>query len=210
MLDGFEILAGERRWRAAQRAGLHEVPVMVRAIPDREALEIALVENIQREDLQPLEEARGYQRLIEEFAYTQEQLAQRVGKSRSHVANMMRLLGLPDGVRALLEEGRLTMGHARALLGARDPEALAHEVVRRDMSVRETERATQRPRAASATAGRAPRDPDVAALEATLAATLGLKVSFHPGAGESGALQIHYRTLDQLEMVLNRLRSPQL
>ncbi|HUZ75440.1 MAG TPA: ParB/RepB/Spo0J family partition protein [Stellaceae bacterium] len=208
MLDGFEILAGERRWRAAQRAGLHEVPVVVRAIADREALEIALVENIQREDLQPLEEARGYQRLIEEFAYTQEQLAQRVGKSRSHVANMMRLLGLPEGVRSLLEDGRLTMGHARALLGATDPEALAHEVVRRDMSVRETERAAQRPRAPNAAAGRPPRDPDVTALETALAAALGLKVSFHPGAGETGTIQIHYRTLDQLDMVLTKLRPP--
>jgi ParB family transcriptional regulator, chromosome partitioning protein len=207
MLDGFEILAGERRWRAAQRARLHEVPVIVRALADRDALEIALVENIQREDLQPLEEARGYQRLIEEFAYTQEQLAQRVGRSRSHIANMIRLLSLPDGVRTLLEDGRISMGHARALLGAPEPEALAREVVRLGMSVRETERAAQRP--TTAPAGRAARsapDPDVAALEAALAASLGLKVSLHPRAGESGTIEVHYRTLDQLDLVLNRLR----
>src|SRR5713226_7916208 len=138
--NSYEIIAGERRWRAAQLAQLHEVPVVIKELDDRAALEIALVENVQREDLTALEEAEGYRRLMEEFGYTQEALGTAVGKSRSHVANMMRLLALPDPVRALVESGALTAGHARALLNAADPEGLAREIVRRGLNVRQAER----------------------------------------------------------------------
>lgn len=209
LANGFEIIAGERRWRAAQRARLADVPVLVHELGDREALELALVENIQREDLLPLEEARGYQRLIDEFRYTQEQLAARVGKSRSHLANMMRLLGLPDAVKRLLEDGKLTAGHARALLGAADPEALAQAVVRRGLSVRETERAVQARVAATPDPHlTAPRDPNVAALERELTALLGLKVAIHSDGGPKGSVEIRYRSLDQLDALLLRLKMP--
>jgi ParB family transcriptional regulator, chromosome partitioning protein len=209
MLDGFEILAGERRWRAAQLAKLREVPVLVRDVADRDALEFALVENMQREDLLPLEEARGFERLIEEFRYTQEQLAVRVGKSRSHVANMMRLLGLPDAVKRMLDDGSLTAGHARALLAAKDPETLARAVVRDGLSVRQTEQAAQSSHRAGShrSHAAAPRDPDVAALERELAAALGLKVAIKFNGVQGGTLTIHCRTLDQFDAVLARLRA---
>jgi ParB family transcriptional regulator, chromosome partitioning protein len=210
MPDYFEIIAGERRWRAAQRAKLHEVPAIVRALDDRAALEVALVENIQRQDLQPLEEARGFLRLIEEFGYTQETLGARVGKSRSHVANMIRLLSLPEEVKLLLEQGHLTMGHARALLGASDPASLALEVVRFQMTVRDTERAAQdphrEPQDPRQLLPRFMRDPDAVALEKELSAILGLKVGLHGKGGERGQLVISYRTLDQLDEVLAKLR----
>jgi len=207
MLDGYEILAGERRWRAAQRAKLREVPVIVRDVADRDALEFALVENMQREDLLPLEEARGFQRLIEEFRYTQEQLAARVGKSRSHVANMIRLLGLPEPVQRLLEDGSLSAGHARALLTAKDPEALARAVVHGGLNVRQTEKAAQSSHHAAARGTlAAARDPDLAALERELAALLGLKVAIRFKAARGGTLTIHCRTLDQFDVVLGRLR----
>src|SRR5262249_53948249 len=141
--SAYEIIAGERRWRAAQRAQLHEIPVVIRELDNREALEVALVENVQRQDLTPLEEAEGYRRLIEEFSHTQEDLAKSVGKSRSHVANTMRLLGLPDPVKLHVEAGRLTAGHARALLNAQDAVMLADEVVRRGLNVRQTEQLAQ-------------------------------------------------------------------
>jgi ParB family chromosome partitioning protein len=208
MLDGFEIIAGERRWRAAQRARLVELPVLVHDLDDRAALELAIVENVQREDLQPLEEARGYQRLIEEFRYTQEQLASRVGKSRSHVANMIRLLGLPEAVKLLLEDGRLTAGHARALLGAADPEALAQQVLRLDLSVRQTERAAQAPRPETAKDAAALRDPNVAALEHEMTTVLGLKVSIRIDGPARGSVEIRYRSLDQLDSVLAKLKAP--
>ena len=206
----YEIIAGERRWRAAQLAGLHEVPVLVRSLTDREALEIALIENIQRQDLTPLEEAEGYQRLMDEFEHTQEDLARSVGKSRSHVANMLRLLGLPDAVKGMVQDGSLTMGHARALLTAPDPAELAKEVVKRGLSVRQTEqlvRQAQQQAGAGETAGGkavAHKSPDTLALEQELAQALGLKVALSSD-GAAGSLTIHYKNLDQLDTVLARI-----
>ena len=202
----FELVAGERRWRAAQRVGLHEVPVVIRRITDSEALEIALVENLQREDLSPLEEAEAYSRLMDEFGRTQASLAEAVGKSRSHVANTMRLLSLPAPVRRQLDEGELSAGHARALLAAADPTALATEVVRRGLNVRATERLVQR----RAEAPRAPqlpiRDADTLALERDLSAMIGLRVTLEPKK-RGGSLTLHYTSLDQLDRVLRLLRS---
>jgi ParB family transcriptional regulator, chromosome partitioning protein len=202
---GFELVAGERRWRAAQRLGLHEVPVVVRPIADSEALEIALVENLQREDLSPLEEAEAYRRLIEEFDRTQASLAQAVGKSRSHVANTVRLLSLPTPVRRLVDEGELSAGHARALLAAADPAALAEEIVRRGLNVRATERLVQR-RAETPALKRRPRDVDTLALERELGTLLGLRVTLEPKK-RGGALTLHYANLDQLDRVLSLLRA---
>jgi ParB family transcriptional regulator, chromosome partitioning protein len=200
----FELVAGERRWRAAQRLGLHEVPVIVRPIADSEALEIALVENLQREDLSPLEEAEAYSRLMEEFGRSQARLAEAVGKSRSHVANTVRLLSLPAPVRRRLDEGELSAGHARALLAATDPAALAEEVVRRGLNVRATERLVQR-RAETSSPKRRPRDADTSALERELGAALGLRVTLEPKK-RGGALTLHYASLDQLDRVLGLLR----
>jgi len=202
--NSFEIVAGERRWRAAQIARLHEVPVIIREIADGEALELALVENVQRQDLSPLEEAEGYRRLIEEFKNTQEDLARRVGKSRSHVANALRLLGLPEPVKALLEQGRLTAGHARALLSGADPAALAEQVVARGLNVRQTERLAQQRRSAPSAKTTREKDADTLALERDLSALLGLRVTISI-QGRGGALTIHYRTLEQLDDVLKRL-----
>jgi ParB family chromosome partitioning protein len=200
----FELVAGERRWRAAQRVGLHEIPVVVRALADAEALEIALVENIQRESLSPLEEAAAYDRLMAEFGRTQASLAEAVGKSRSHVANTLRLLGLPEPVRRQVEEGELSAGHARALLTANDPVGLADEVVRRGLNVRATERLVQR-RAEPASPKTARRDPDTAELEREISVSLGLRVTLEPKA-RGGALTLHYASLDQLDRVLRLLR----
>ncbi|MDE0540241.1 MAG: ParB/RepB/Spo0J family partition protein [Rhodospirillales bacterium] len=205
--EAYEIIAGERRWRAAQRAKLHEVPVIERQLSDAEALEIALVENLQREDLSPVDEAQGYRRLADEFGHTQEDLARILGKSRSHIANMLRLLNLPDGVKALLDGGGISPGHARALLAARDPAAAAKAVVRRGLNVRQTERLIQKENApaGSSAAGAPDKDVDTIALERELAALLGLRVEIRP-AGESGSLTVHYDTLEQLDHVLDRLR----
>jgi ParB family chromosome partitioning protein len=202
--NSFEIVAGERRWRAAQIARLHEVPVIIREIADGEALELALVENVQRQDLSPLEEAEGYRRLIEEFKNTQEDLARRVGKSRSHVANTLRLLGLPEPVKALLEQGRLTAGHARALLSGADPAALAEQVVARGLNVRQTERLVQQRQSDPSAKTTREKDADTVALERDLSALLGLRVTISI-QGRGGALTIHYRTLEQLDDVLKRL-----
>jgi ParB family chromosome partitioning protein len=206
----YEILAGERRWRAAQVAQLHEVPVIIRDITDREASEIALVENIQRQDLNPIEEGEGYHRLIEEFGHTQEVLAQALGKSRSHIANTMRLLVLPAEVKAMIAAGTLTAGHARALITARDPIALAKQIVAQGMSVRQIEAALRAERDGPTKVESKPRtggkDANVTALEKELTQRMGLKVLIET-EGESGALTIHYRTLDQLDEVLKRLRS---
>jgi ParB family transcriptional regulator, chromosome partitioning protein len=196
----FELVAGERRWRAAQRVGLHEVPVIVRPIADSEALEIALVENLQREDLSPLDEAEAYSRLMDEFGRTQASLAEAVGKSRSHVANMVRLLSLPGSVRRRLEDGELTAGHARALLGAADPATLAEEVVRA------TERLVQRRAEAPRSAHRPTRDADTVALERQLSTVLGLRVTIEPKT-RGGALTLHYASLEQLDRVLHLLRA---
>src|SRR5437588_3879989 len=173
----FELIAGERRWRAAQRVGMHEVPVIIRPLTDSDALEIALVENLQREDLSALEEAEAYRRLMDEFGRTQAGLAEAVGKSRSHVANTLRLLSLPASVQRRLDDGELSAGHARALLAAADPAALAAEVVRRGLNVRATERLVQRRAAAPPRGRRQIRDADTLALERELAALLGLRVT---------------------------------
>ena len=203
----YQIVAGERRWRAAQRARLHEVPVVVRELSDAETLEIALVENIQREDLNAIEEAEGYSRLIQEFGHTQEALGRIVHKSRSHVANLLRLLELPSRVRQLVVEGSLEMGHARALLGAPDIEKLARRVVDEGLSVRETERLAReaKPAAARRKSGdRASRDADLEALERHLGDVLGLNVRISHGP-KGGSLTLAYSTLDQLDMVCQRL-----
>lgn len=201
----YEIVAGERRWRAAQVARMHEVPVIVKDLGDKGVLEIALVENIQRQDLGPLEEAEGYRRLIADFSHTQEDLGKAVGRSRSHIANTMRLLNLPAKVKTLLDEGALSAGHARALLNAADPEGLASLVVKRGLNVRQTERLVQdgrkRPQKRKTPAA---KDPDTIALEQDLSNMLGLRVSieFH---GEGGRLVIDYGTLEQLDGLLQRL-----
>lgn len=207
----WELVAGERRWLAAQRAGLHELPAIVHDLSDREALEAAIVENVQRQDLTPLEEAEGYSRLIAEFGYTQEALANIVGKSRSHVANSLRLLNLGDGVKALLDSAALTAGHARALLSAADPDALAAKIVEGGLSVRQAERLAQAGRGTSParSAGRgaspAPKDADTLALERDLENRLGLNVAIeHKGPG--GRVAIRYASLEQLDDLLARLR----
>ena len=202
----FELVAGERRWRAAQRVGLHEVPAVIRAFADREVIEIALVENLQREELSALEEAEAYERLTREFGRSQASLAEAVGKSRSHVANTVRLLSLPAPVRRRLELGELSAGHARALLGAPDPAMLADEVVRRGLNVRATEKLVRR----RATRG-GPRQPappvdaDTRALEQDLALALGLRVTLLPKR-RGGTLALHYASLDQLDRILTLLR----
>lgn len=206
----FEIVAGERRWRAAQQAGLHDIPVIVRELSDAEALEIALVENIQRTDLNPLEEAEGYRQLTEGFGYTQQQLADAVGKSRSHIANTLRLLGLPDEVRAHLRAGRLTAGHARALIATEDPGGMAQEIVARGLNVRDTEalvRTAQSVREDGPKPGRKPpeKDTDTLALERSLAEALGLKVEISHRGRRGGQLRISYGTLDQLDELCRRL-----
>ncbi len=207
--NAFEIVAGERRWRAAQLAQLHDVPVIIKELTDRDSLEIALIENIQRRDLNALEEAGGYRRLLEEFNHSQQNLARSVGKSRSHIANMIRLLNLPDAVKDMLRDGALTAGHARALLNAGDAAGLAGQVVKRGLNVRQTERLVQRARNKGAESKRpgpdqAHKDADLLGLERHLSNTLGLKteISFD---GKGGTLSIHYRTLEQLDDVLRRL-----
>jgi ParB family chromosome partitioning protein len=203
--DRYEIVAGERRWRAAQLARLHEVPVIVKDLTDGAALEIALIENIQRQDLNPLEEAEGYRRLMEEFGNTQDSLSGLIGKSRSHIANTVRLLSLPDSVKAQLEAGALTAGHARALLTSADPEGLAKRVVERGLTVRQAERLAQGAPAPGRRPGRPPRkDADTLALERDLSELLGLSVTIRFGP-RGGQLVIGYRTLDQLDEVLHRL-----
>jgi ParB family chromosome partitioning protein len=206
--NDFQIVAGERRWRAAQRARLHEVPVVVREFDDAETLEIALIENIQRQDLNAIEEAQAYQRLAGDYGHTQEALAKIVHKSRSHVANLLRLLELPAEVQGRVTDGSLSMGHARALLGARDVEALAEQVIAKGLSVRETERLARgaKPQRAPRRGGRADAsgDADIAALERQLADLLGLHVRIaHQGDG--GVMSLSYSTLDQLDMVCQRL-----
>lgn len=200
----FQILGGERRWRAAQQAKLHDVPVVIRDLDDRAAMAAGLVENLQREDLNALEEAEGYARLLGEFGLKQESLGQAVGKSRSHVANTLRLLNLPPRVREMLRGGALSAGHARALLGAQDPERLAGVVVVRGLSVRQTEAlAAAAPRDPAARRG-AKQDADTAALERRLTERLGLKVGIKQ-AGKGGQVTIAYRDLDQLDGVLRLL-----
>lgn len=206
--DHFEIVAGERRWRAAQQAQLHEVPAVVKTLTDRESLEVALVENLQREDLTPLEEAEAYRRLLEEFGHTQDVLAQAVGKSRSHIANMIRLLGLPEAVRRMLDEGQISAGHARALITSADAFGLAQEIVRRDLNVRQAEDLARRQQTRPSTqaGAMAPKDPNLTALESELSRVLGLKVSVTARKGGAGKLVIQYEAPEQLDEVLRRLR----
>ena len=201
----YEIVAGERRWRAAQLAQLHDVPVLIRDLGDREALEIALVENVQRQDLSPLEEAEGYRRLLDEFGNTQDDLARRVGKSRSHITNTIRLLGLPEPVRKLVEDGKLTAGHARALLNANDAAALSILILARDLNVRQTERLVKANQGGVRMRARREKDADTRALERDLTSRLGLAVSVD-SHGEGGSVTIRYRTLEQLDLVISRLR----
>jgi ParB family chromosome partitioning protein len=201
----FELVAGERRWRAAQRVGLHEVPVVVRPLGDQDVLEIAVIENLQREDLSPLEEAEAYDRLLREFGRSQASLAEAVGKSRSHIANTVRLLTLPAPVRRNLEEGTLTAGHARALLAAPDPAALATEVVRRGLNVRATEKLVKRRAAHPTPRARLARSADTQAVEQELATALGLRVSLAPKR-RGGSLTLHYATHEQLDRLLALLR----
>jgi len=204
----FEIIAGERRWRASQRAGLNEVPVLVRDVSDKEALELAIIENVQRVDLNPLEEAMGYAQLIEQFDYTQNDLAQVIGKSRSHVANTLRLMKLPEDVREMVSRGELTAGHARTLITADDPAAMARRIVSGGLSVREAEALSQeRPSAARKKAAPAVKDADTQALEKRLSDVLGLHVAIdHKEQG--GRVEIRYRTLDQLDAVCAKLVRP--
>lgn len=205
----YQIVAGERRWRAAQRARLHEIPVIVRELNDADTFEIALLENIQRRDLNAVEEADAYKRLITEFGHTQDALAKLVHKSRSHIANLLRLLDLPPGVQAMLVDGKIDMGHARALIGVPDVERLAAEVIAKGLSVRETERLARAAKGRYDTdvrhgGGGGGRNADIAALERQLSDVIGLSVKISHGAN-GGALTVSYSTLDQLDMVCQRL-----
>ena len=212
--DGFQLVAGERRWRAAQRAGLHQIPALVRELDDAATYEIALVENIQRQDLNAIEEASAYRRLIEDFGHNQEALAKLVGKSRSHVANLMRLLDLPASVQALVGDGSLAMGHARALIGADDAEAIARRVAKEGLSVRAVE-ALVRAGKGGDVPRQAPleyksmdgvgRDPDIVAVERHLSELLGIAVAIQYAGEGKGALTLKFASLDQLDMICQRL-----
>ncbi|MCA3572949.1 MAG: ParB/RepB/Spo0J family partition protein [Aestuariivirga sp.] len=203
----YEIVAGERRWRAAQRAGIHDVPVLIRELSDGEALEIALIENIQRTDLNPLEEARAYGLLLERFSYTQQQLADSIGKSRSHIANTLRLLNLPDSVRRQIEEGNLTAGHARALVATDSPAELADRIIKLGLSVREAEGLAREASSPRKPRTKPEKDADTRALEKIVSEAIGLKVEITHKGSAGGMLQISYSTLDQLEDICRRLQS---
>jgi ParB family chromosome partitioning protein len=214
----YEIVAGERRWRAAQAAGVHEVPVVIREFSDEDVLEIAIIENIQRADLNPIEEAAGYEQLMNRFGHTQEKLASALGKSRSHIANLLRLLNLPDVVKTAVTDGKLSAGHARALVTAPDPVLLAGQIVRNGLSVRETERlvrealnpdaAAKVKSAAKGSSKSVAKDADTKALEGDLSASLGMKVSINHSAGkESGTVTISYDTLEDLDALCMVLSS---
>jgi ParB family chromosome partitioning protein len=205
--EAYQIIAGERRWRAAQRAQLHQVPVLIRDMTDAEALEIAVIENVQRADLNAIEEARGYKQLADQFDYSQEQIAQVIGKSRSHIANTVRLLNLPQGVQDLIYDGKLSAGHARSLINAPDPERLALEIVEGGLNVRDTEKKAQ---AAKAKPGKTPpapvkKDADTRALESQVTNTLGLAVTIDHKGDKGGKLTVNYSTLEQLDDIVARL-----
>lgn len=200
----YEIIAGERRWQAAQRAQLHEVPVIIKEMDDRDAAEIALVENLQRQDLSPLEEAEGYNRLMEDFQHTQEALSKALGKSRSHVANMMRLLALPQPVKDFLEDGKLTTGHARALLNCDEPSVIAKKIIQKGLNVRQTESLVKSAGVQARLKPTKEKDTDTLALERDLTDLLGVKVAIN-SAAKGGALTLHYTTLEQLDDLLHRL-----
>lgn len=206
---GFEIVAGERRWRAAQKAGLHMVPIIARELSDKEVLELAIIENVQRSDLNAIEEATGYRELIERFGYSQEQLSEIIGKSRSHVANTLRLLKLPRSVQTMVQEGGLTAGHARALINRDDAEAIAQRIVEEDLNVREVEALVQvqgSETSGGTSARRAgEKDSDTRAFEKELGELLDLKVEIKRGSGESGSLIIKYANYEQLDYIRLRL-----
>ena len=202
--NAFEIVAGERRWRAAQRAALHEVPVVVVELSDREALEVAIIENVQRSDLNPLEEAQGYEALMAEFSYTQQDLSKVIGKSRSHIANTLRLMKLPEQVKTYVADGRLTAGHARALLAHDDPARVAREVVEKGLNVRDVEALAKVKTAVASPARPAEQDADTRAVERRLAEALGLKVQLQT-KGEGGELRIRFTDLDQLDLLCRKL-----
>ena len=202
----FEIVAGERRWRAAQKAQLHEVPILVKDLSDRDTLEIALIENVQRQDLNPIEEARAYRRLMQEFAYTQETLSDHIGKSRPHIANLLRLLELPEVVREMIADGRLSASHARAIINLPNVIELAQAIVAKGLSVRDAERLAQQKKAKRFRSAKAARekDADTRALERDLTAKLGLKVEIGFD-GKGGAITIHYQSLEQLDELIGKL-----
>ena len=210
--DNFQLVAGERRWRAAQRAQLHTIPAIVRDIDDSASAEIALIENVQREDLSAIEEAEGYRKLIDSYGHTQDNVAKLVHKSRSHVTNLLRLLDLPEQVRQMLLRGDISMGHARAIATAEDPAELAREIVEKGLSVRQAEGLAKRVKAgpgeaigrASARNAKQPVDADLAALERQLGDLLGLKVKV-VSDGRSGSVTLYYSSLDQLDMICQRL-----
>jgi len=206
--DNYEIIAGERRWRAAQRAALHEVPVVIVEANDSEALQLAIIENVQRTDLDPIEEAAGYQALIDKFDYAQDDVAKTVGKSRSHVANTLRLLKLPESVQALVHERKISAGHARMLVGQADAEAIARDIVERGLNVREVEDLMRAPSVrAKAAKAAARKDPNTVALERRLADALGLSVTIDDRGESGGSLRVEYRDLDQLDHVVKKLCS---
>lgn len=211
--DSYEIIAGERRWRAAQAAGLHQVPVVIRELSDEEALEVAIIENIQRHDLNPIEEALGYKRLMDEFSHTQSALGKAVGKSRSHVANMLRLLVLSENVQKYMRDGFISMGHARALITADNPEELAKIVVRDGLSVRQTEKLAKMAKngeqelSPNKAKKRTSKDVDTIAFEEELSTALGLKIELDCLNGESGVLKIYYKSLEQLDNVCGKLNN---
>jgi ParB family chromosome partitioning protein len=200
--DRYEIVAGERRWRAAQIAKLHDVPVVIRELPDDQALEIAIIENVQRADLNAIEEGAAYEELISKFGRTQEDVAREVGKSRSHVANTVRLLRLPDSVKMWIREGKLTAGHARTLLGAADPEARARELIAGEMTVRQAE---QRSVAKKKPGGKPSKDPNIADLEASISNRLGLRIEIIHKGDKGGEMRIAYKSLEQLDELTRRL-----
>jgi ParB family chromosome partitioning protein len=199
----FEIVAGERRWRAAQLAKLHEVPVIIRPFSDGESLEIAIIENVQRAGLNAVEEALGYQELINKFSYTQEQLSDVIGKSRPHIANMLRLLKLPDSIKEMITDGRLSAGHARTLVGAPNPEQLAKEILAGGLNVRQAEKKATAPKAPPK---KAAKDADTKALETSISNSLGMIVEIE-NRGERGTVKIHYKNLEQLDEIVRRLNT---
>ncbi|SCA56361.1 Chromosome-partitioning protein ParB [Candidatus Terasakiella magnetica] len=200
----YEIIAGERRWQASQKAQLHEVPVIVKEMDDRDAAEIALVENLQRQDLSPLEEAEGYNRLMDEFSHTQEALSKALGKSRSHVANMMRLLALPSDVKTYLEDGLISTGHARALLNCDEPAEIAKQIIKKGLNVRQTESLVKTAGVQARPKVKKEKDADTVLLERDLTDLLGVKVDIKV-SNKGGALTLHYSTLEQLDDLLHRL-----
>jgi ParB family chromosome partitioning protein len=206
--DGYQLVAGERRWRAAQRAGLHDIPALVRALDDSATYEIALVENVQRQDLSAIEEAQGYRRLTSDYGHNAEAIGKLVGKSRSHIANLLRLLDLPEDVQALVADGSLSMGHARALIGHADAAGLARKIVAEGLSVRAVEALVRRPSSGQENSrGARPKaqDADIAAVERHLAELLGVAVSINYKGAGAGALTLNFATLDQLDMLCQRL-----